>query len=578
MTGSQPHRRGSRRDRVPGHSLQGMLPGDSQELRKQRGAFFTPNAIAQHLADWALRGADNGGVVLDPSCGDGVFLLAAAERLKAHGREGRLLGIDIHGASLREAGRQLGLKPAEQRRDLLAGDFFDEPTPAQLGARLPYVDAVIGNPPFIRYHEHRGEARRRAHAAAFAQGVRLSGLASSWAPLLVHASGFLKPSGRIAMVLPAELLSVGYAEPIRQWLKGRFRSVHLVMFENLQFEDAEEQVVLLVARGTGGCNAFTLHHVQDADQLQDLHIYDADAFAPQAVGKWTDLLIPEDARGLLRRVVDDSFSALREYGTCELGTVTGANDFFCMSQATKDDYNLHEGKHVQRCVPPGTKHLKGLHFTEAQWEQSRLDGLRVWILNPNVQPTNGGLANYIAEGKALGVDEAYKCTVRTPWWKPPVVPAPDLFFTYMSHITPRLITNDCGATFVNSMHGVILKEQNEPWLKEALPVLSLNSITMLGAEVMGRAYGGGILKMEPSEAAGLPLPSLEIARRAWERLAPRRSEINELIRVGSWTEATNEVDRALLTETIKIDSLRQQTLRSALTRLRTRRTGRVQVG
>ena len=41
-------------------------------------------------------------------------------------------------------------------------------------------------------------------AAALRQGVRLSGLSSSWASGLVHASGFLKPEGRLAMVLPAE--------------------------------------------------------------------------------------------------------------------------------------------------------------------------------------------------------------------------------------------------------------------------------------------------------------------------------------------------------------------------------------
>lgn len=110
------------------------------------------------------------------------------------------------------------------------------------------MDAVIGNPPFVRYQAHRGEVRKRSAAAALAQGVRLSGLASSWASLLVHATGFLKPTGRVAMVVPSELLTVGYAEPVRRWLLSRFEAVHLVFFEHLQFADAEEHVVLLVAR------------------------------------------------------------------------------------------------------------------------------------------------------------------------------------------------------------------------------------------------------------------------------------------------------------------------------------------
>lgn len=35
------------------------------------------------------------------------------------------------------------------------------------------------------------------------RGVRLSGLASSWAAFLIHAGAFLSPNGRLAMVLPA---------------------------------------------------------------------------------------------------------------------------------------------------------------------------------------------------------------------------------------------------------------------------------------------------------------------------------------------------------------------------------------
>ena len=35
----------------------------------------------------------------------------------------------------------------------------------------------------------------------------------------------------------------------------------------------------------------------------------------------------------------------------------------------------------------------------------------------------------------------------------------------------------------------------------------LNSVTLLGAELIDRAYGGGMLKLEPREAARLPLPS-----------------------------------------------------------------------
>src|SRR5262249_35899810 len=157
-------------------------------------------------------------------------------------------------------------------------------------------------------------------AAALAQGVRLSGLASSWAAALVHACAFLKPAGRIGMVLPAELLTVHYAEPIRRWLRNRFASVDLVMFERLQFEDAQEHVVLLLAEAAGTCQSFRLSYIDDAAELPTA-IHRGVVVQPANEGKWTDLLLHDEHRQLMRAVERESFVPLRTYGAPELGTV-----------------------------------------------------------------------------------------------------------------------------------------------------------------------------------------------------------------------------------------------------------------
>jgi methylase of polypeptide subunit release factors len=546
-----------------------MLAGDSVELRKARGAFFTPYPIAQFLVQWALR--DGRQSILDPTCGEGVFLLAAADEA-ARVRPLELFGIDIHSDSLEETERLL-LQTGHTGANLLTGDFFDEPSPDQIGARIPFVDAVVGNPPFVR-----GDVRRRAGAAALAQGVRVSGLASSWAPLLVHASSFLKPDGRIAMVVPAELLSVGYAEPIRQWLRRRFKSVHLVLFDRLQFHDAEEQVILLVAQGTGGCSAFNLHEVNDAEELQNLHVFDAEAFTPRDTGKWTELLVPDEVRGILRNTKTDEFHALENFGRIELGTVTGANKFFTLSEATRVEYNLTEGKHVRRTVPPGSRHLTGLRFTAGQWEQLRLKGERVWLLDPaQGTKTAGGFGRYVALGKQLEVDQGYKCSGRTPWWRPPVQGTPDMFFTYMSHVTPRLIANEAGTSYVNSMHGLTLREDVHDTTREALPFVMLNTLTMLSAEITGRSYGGGILKMEPREASQLIVPAEDVMRRTWDRLKDRHHELDQLVRTRNWSAVTDIVDEALLVNTLGIAESDLRKLRAALKRQRLRRQRRENV-
>ena len=95
------------------------LAPDGLLARKARGAFFTPPAIAQFLTDWAM--ADNPDArVLDPTCGDGVFLLAAGERLRDLGAPNaairrQLTGVDVHEPSLESSSRASGR--GQTRRD-----------------------------------------------------------------------------------------------------------------------------------------------------------------------------------------------------------------------------------------------------------------------------------------------------------------------------------------------------------------------------------------------------------------------------------------------------------------------------
>lgn len=556
-----------------------MSASDSDQLtaRKSRGAFFTPPAIAGYLAAWAVDD-DPTALILDPTCGESVFLHAAARELQAVGGDrtqfdDQLFGVDTESESIKRS--EEALSADGFRASLINADFFDVPAPSQIGCDLPEMDAIIGNPPYIRYQEHAGVARRKSRAAALAQGVRLSGLASSWAALLVHSCSFLKENGRLAMVLPAELLTVGYAEPVRKWLRERFAAVHLVMFERLQFDDASERVVLVIARGSGGCNAFSLLPVEDAADLESLKLFGPSHFtvAPADAGKWSDLLLPIEQRQVFKRAVEGHCCPLGGYGTVELGSVTGANSFFALSEPTRLEFGLSD-RQVVRISPPGTKHLNGISFTKGDWDSLLENGERVWLLRPPANDRTKALRDYLAHGEAEGVQDAYKCRIRDPWWRPPAVTAPDLFFTYMSHRYPRLIRNTAKTSFLNSMHGLRLRADAPAETASALSLLCLNSVTMLGAEIFGRSYGGGVLKMEPSEASVLPVPADAELASAYARLKGERQGLERQLRDGHWRAVRDRVDQVLLRDTFGLSTAETTSLREAAGALRDRRMGR----
>ena len=138
---------------------------DGPETRKSRGA-FTPQPIANFLARWAISNRSDA-KVLDPTCGDGVFLWAAAEELSRLGSDGggldeQVYGVDIHAPSLTNAMDMLESHGFDAH--LITNDFFDLEPPGGLFSNLPTFDAVIGNPPFVRYQNHTGAARKASAA------------------------------------------------------------------------------------------------------------------------------------------------------------------------------------------------------------------------------------------------------------------------------------------------------------------------------------------------------------------------------------------------------------------------------
>ncbi len=540
---------------------------DSPALRKARGAFFTPPEISDYIARWAIRSPNDR--VLEPSAGEASFLTSAVSRLRHLGAARPLVnGVEIHAHSAR-AGVAL-VESAGGTCDMQVADFFTV-TPAM------EFDVVIGNPPYVRYQDFSGDSRARSRKAALRAGVNLTALASSWAAFTVHSSLFLRTGGRLGLVLPAELLSVNYAAAVRKFLMERFSSVRLVLFEQQVFPDAEADVVLLLAEGFGeGPTDHTMvSQTRDTTTLTELGT-PTSWTPPNPAGKWTGLLVGPDAVEPLHSLLElGHFTHLEEWGDTTLGMVTGNNHFFTLSPERVAAHDLDE-RDLLRISPPGSGHLRGLALTRNQLNRLGDENRSIWLFHPRAELSESA-ARYVEAGHMAGVDQAYKCRVRKSWYRVPLVEPADLLLTCMNADTPRLTTNAARVRHLNSVHGVYLKPQTRQLGRDLLPLASLNSVTLLNAEMVGRSYGGGILKIEPREADAWAMPSPTLVSRREDALKPLKPRVARLLREGHLMNAVALVDEVLFGRIVnKVDLAAVRHAHSTMTeRRRTRgRSGR----
>lgn len=520
---------------------------DTAATRKARGAFFTPPEITRYLARWAVRNPEDR--VFEPSAGDAAFLVAATQRLRELGAATPTLdAVEIHRASAAAARRRVTEAGGTAR--IRTADLFEV-------APRPVHDVVIGNPPYIRYQDFRGPMRAQSRRAALRAGVALSALASSWAAFTVHAASFLRPGGRLALVLPAELLSVNYAGAVRKFIFEGFARVELVMFDEQVFPEAEADVVLLLADGfgQGPSGHAVIHRATNAASLtSDLA---QRHWVPQdPADKWVSSLIGAQPVDALHALQDTGrFDVLEQWGDTTLGMVTGNNGYFALSPQRAAELGLAAAD-LLPLSPPGSGHLRTLALTRSDLNRLGGNGKSIHLFRPSDKPS-AAARRYIDAGHAAGVHLAYKCRVRSPWHRVPLLKPADLLLTCMNADTPRLVTNKAKAHHLNSVHGVYLNDDVRTLGRDLLSLAALNSVTVLHAEMVGRSYGGGILKIEPREADRWLVPSPRLVAGRSDALRDSRRRVDTLLRDGRLSDAVRTVDEALGLDTAtELDAIR----------------------
>jgi hypothetical protein len=266
-----------------------------------------------------------------------------------------------------------------------------------------------------------------------------------------------------------------------------------------------------------------------------------------------------------------------QWGETYLGCVTGNNSYFSLTAAEVAEHGLISSELI-KISPPGSRHLRGLTFTDRAWQQMARKGGRCYLFSPDSKQLSAAALAYIKSGEKNKIQKAYKCTKRSPWWRVPQVPIPDILFAYMNHDCPRLTSNEAGVQILNSLYGIKLKDEIKEVGKSFLPIACLNSVTLLGSEVVGRAYGGGLLKHEPREVDSLPVPSPAAIGKVAGELKLLRPQLATALRTGNLAQAVKLVDEVIFGKHIQAGEQTLLDLRKAREILFNRRLSRATGG
>lgn len=468
---------------------------------KLRGGYYTPDKISEFISEWAIRTPSDS--VLEPSCGDGSFLSAITKRFSEFGATAEQIRKNVIGVELdsTEAGKSVQYGTTVVCKDFFT--YYQENIEEQA-----QFDAIVGNPPFIRYQHFTEEYRKIAFALMNKHGFHPNRLTNIWLPFLMLSCEALKSNGRVGMVIPAELFQVDYAAEARQYLSVFFDKLTIVTFKRLVFDDIQQEVVLLL--GEKGCDKHGIR-VVELDDMADLieqgqKCLENSEFKEldHSKDKWVKYYLSTEELNLLKRLNSDTrISDAADLFEVNVGLVSGENDFFVMNQATVDEFNLHDS-----VVPivSRSEQLKGVRLTSKDYDNLIALGKKVYFFAPGDVEDDALTTeqkNYIQWGEEKGYNKNYKCRIRAKWYHVPQTWCADAFLIRQAHLYPRMILNEKKALVTDTLHKVRFLNGIEG---KYVAAAFLNTYTFALSETLGRSYGGGVLTFEPGEMRRIRVP------------------------------------------------------------------------
>lgn len=385
-----------------------------QTEEKLNGVFYTPFEIVNFLTSWIT---DKQQIfnVLEPSAGDGRFVKQIVELAD----KANVIAVEIDPLECEK------IKAIDNTK-VINDDFYNFYEEIKdIGIKY---DAVIGNPPYIRYQFLSEEQRNYQSDILKRNGMKPNKLINSWVAFTVASIELLSLGGKFAFVLPTDLLQVSYAKELRKFIFKELKEVTIICFDNIVFSGIQQDVVLIFGIKRDMESKKTLIRnisVKDMSQLSNkiysipFEYYDFDNS-----DKWRKFLLRKNFMKFYEDKFINETTSIKDISTIEVGITTGNNKVFVVNNETVNKYSLDDYK-----VPLVGRSLDvvGLFYTENDISNNSLNGRKVWLLDFNNKKLNRGAQKYIKEVESRDEHKGYKLGLRDKWYEVPSIWTPDAF-------------------------------------------------------------------------------------------------------------------------------------------------------
>ena len=484
----------------------------NESKQKLRGGYYTPLDLAVFLARWVRE--INPKDILEPSCGDGVFL-KAFEHIEGF-KKSNITAFEIdpeEASKARSATKQL------PQSKIYAEDFLQWVIESFNNKQIRF-DAIVGNPPFIRYQYLPKDFQIKAEKIFQELKIPFTKHTNAWVTFILASIALLKPGGRLAMIVPAEIIHIPHAQALRAYLGIECRRLVVIDPEELWFDNTLQGAMMLLAEKkhhaldkAEGLGTYSVKGRQFLTSDPSKIFSDSKAINGKTVqGKWTRAFLDFNTRSLLDELAEHpQVHKFIDIADVDVGIVTGANEYFLVPNDVVKHFNLSDWAHP---MFGRSEHCPGIIYDKKQHEANIESGKPTnFIWFPKGAIKNASAQSYIKYGEQQELHTRYKCSIRTPWYSVPSVYSTEIGLLKRAHNIPRLILNKIGAYTTDTAYRIRSKIPAEKLVGNFI-----NSLTALSAEIEGRYYGGGVLELVPSEIEHLYIPIPHKANISLEQL------------------------------------------------------------